>query len=175
MPQQSPIPHLSLRQMHTQSRRHNIIGDRSNNRVRLRETFSSLDAHDSSASCSARLWKVTVCELDNCSCSRVVRFRLSVTGSRQRCSSRGRVHRRYLHLSRRQHVLLRNRPHSRRPGVSRPVGGFNGPCINRLCQTPSTQACCAYFFRPKATKWKKRRNYIRNTGRAGPLSAHIKK
>jgi hypothetical protein len=31
------------------------------------------------------------------------------------------------------------------------------------------------FFRPKATKWKKRRNYIRNTGRAGPLSAHIKK
>jgi hypothetical protein len=109
-PQQSPIPHLSLRQMHTQSRRHNIIGDRSNNRVRLRETFSSLDAHDSSASCSARLWKVRVCELDNCSCNRGRSFRLSVTGSRQHCSSRGRLHRRHLHLSRRQHVLVRNRP-----------------------------------------------------------------
>jgi hypothetical protein len=50
-PQQPRIPHLSLRQTHTQSARENIVGDRCGDRVRLRETFPSLDAHDSSGPC----------------------------------------------------------------------------------------------------------------------------
>jgi hypothetical protein len=64
-PQQMRIPCRGIRPPHHQSHVRNIIGDWGSNRERLRETFPSLDAHDSSAGMG---WKV-VPEPDSASSS----------------------------------------------------------------------------------------------------------
>jgi hypothetical protein len=62
--------------------------------------------------------------------------------------------------------------HSRLPGARRPVSGFNGSCINQVCQATSTQRYCAP---PGHTQQPGKCRVVTSSGLAGPEASALKK